>query len=369
MQRLGMPMRRLPSHVGLVGHHKQGVPPGHGSVLHVLSITFPFRWLVPWLLLWAVSSAQVQGASSRIVIGAKKGPTIAVLPFDDQTRPDTVKKDGSDEVEEVKSYRLSEGVRAIIAATFRAAGRKVWLPPRSEQPRKQQQLIYPRADVLPLPDGTYDLAGVSVYLNQPDHSSKASVPIRHCDYEVSGSLSQMGDSFRIDATLKKRRRDAVVGTAGETAQSEAALIGAAQEVGARLVRLMAGKGVKERIVEAVSGYRTRQTTYEVAVASLTELAAQDPFVANMHLLSLANEHREPASAIVEIGQGCIKAFNPRSRDHVRLMMALGIDPFLATIDALIAQRKHAEAARLASDALRASPIHRAALQQRLAARQ
>ena len=369
MQRLGMPMRRLPSHVGLMGHHKQGVPLGHGSVVHLLSITFLFRWLVPWLLLWAISSAQVRGASSRIVIGSKKGPTIAILPFDDQTKPDTVKKDGADEAEEVKSYRLSEGVRAIIAAAFRRAGRKVWLPPRPEQPRKQQQLIYPRADVLPLPNGTYDLAGVSVYLNQPESSSKGSVPTRHCDYEVSGSLSQMGDSFRIDAILRKRRRDAVVGTAGETAQSEAALAEAAQKVGARLVHLMAGKGVKERIAEAVSGYRTRQTTYEVAVAALTELAAQDPFAVNMHLLSLASERPEPASAIVEIGQACIKAFSPRSRDHVRLMMTLGIDPFLATIDAQIAQGKHAEAARLASDALKVSPVHRAALQQRLTARQ
>jgi len=299
------------------------------------------------------------------VIGAKKGPTIAILPFDDQTKPDTVKKNGSDEVEEVKTYRLSEGVRAIIAATFQAAGHKVWVPPRPEETRKQQQLTYPRADVIPLPNGTYDLAGVSVYLNQPNGSSKGAPPVRHCDYEVSGNLSQMGSSFRINAILKKRRRDAAVGTVGGTASSEAELIEAAQKVGTRLTSLLAGKGVKQQIAEAVSGYRTRQTTYEVTVAALTELAAQDPFAANLHLLSLASERLEPADAIIELGQACIKAFNPRSRDHVRLMMSLGVDPFLATIDAQIARGKHAEAARLASDALKISPVHRAALRQRL----
>jgi len=298
-----------------------------------------------------------EGAARIIIGGDKKAPTLVIQPFQDHTR---ARRTGED-----RSTRLSDGVREIIASAFRSAGHEVFVAPSKPVTDSRPRTVLPRVHVVPQPDGTWQPGAVSVYVDDPRRKATEPPVPRHAEYEVRGSLSQFGEGFRVQATLRHRHRDAVLCEIGRTADSEAEIIKAGEQVAAELVQRLEHTRGKGDIHKLVARYRGREITYAVAVAALKKQAGGRPFEANMHLLCLYLEKPEPPANVAAVGQACLSAFDPQDPSHSRLAMTLGVDPFLATSDAFIGQGKYADAARTARDGLRLSSLHRVALRLRL----
>ena len=299
-----------------------------------------------WLCLACLSQAQEPGGSARILREEAQQPSVVIWPLENRTQAE----------------RLDGGVRSILAAALRARGAVVFAPERDDVPHSAGQYHSPKAYIVPGPGGQWDLAGVSVYPQvNGQRRPRRTRPRRACDYRVTGCISQFAASFHVAVTLAKRGREAALATEQATAPTEEGLIDAARSLAERVAQPLAARGAKGRITEAVSRYRARQTTYAVTVATLKAHVADDPFLANMHLLSLYSERRESAPETAEVGQACIAAFDPQEPEHAELMMTLGVDPFVTTADALLSQRQYAQAGQMARRGLQVSGHHRAAL--------